>query len=44
MEDGAEYRREHDALHEQSYIAAAMKGGLSEAEARAEFHGEGARS
>ena len=41
MEEGKEYRAEWGALHEKAYIAAAMKGGLSEAEARAEFHQDG---
>ena len=41
MEERKEYRAEWDALHEKAYIAAAMKGGLSEAEARAEFHQDG---
>jgi hypothetical protein len=38
LEEGKEYRREFDALHEKRFIAACMKRGLSEAEARAEFY------
>lgn len=38
MSEGKAYRQEYDDLHEQRYIAAAMKGGLSEAEARADFY------
>jgi hypothetical protein len=42
MGEGKEYRGEFDALHEQAFIAAAVKGGISEAEARADYHQEGA--
>jgi len=37
MDEGQEYRREFDALHERTSVAAAMKGGMSEAEALAEY-------
>jgi hypothetical protein len=42
MEEGKEYRREYDALNEKAYVAAAMKGGLSEAEALADYFQDGA--
>jgi len=38
MDEGKAYRQEFDALHEKAYVAAAMKGGLSEAEARADYY------
>jgi hypothetical protein len=41
-DDTSEFRRDYDAEHEKRYIAAAMKGGLSEAEARADYYQDGA--
>jgi hypothetical protein len=38
-EEGTEFRRQYDAYHEEHYISGCMKHrGMSEAEARAEYH------